>query len=79
MNWPHMAMLAYVGPETALPVASALAAIVGVLLICWRFVIRVVVVVVRFVLRRQRPAAPQSDTKPETSPAGTRAKDRGQP
>lgn len=31
-------MLAYIGPETALPVASALAAAVGVVLTFWRYI-----------------------------------------
>lgn len=30
--------LAYIGPETALPVASALAAIAGVCLTFWRYI-----------------------------------------
>jgi hypothetical protein len=35
-------ILAYLGPETMLPVASVLAAAVGFLLICWRYVLRAV-------------------------------------
>lgn len=31
---------AYIGPETALPLASALAAVVGVLLMFWNFIWR---------------------------------------
>jgi hypothetical protein len=31
--------LAYVGPESALPVASVLAGVVGLLLLGWRFVL----------------------------------------
>ncbi len=32
-------LLAYVGPDTMLPVASVLAAIAGALLFCWRWIV----------------------------------------
>jgi hypothetical protein len=32
-------LLSYVGPETILPLASFFAAIVGALLVCWRYVL----------------------------------------
>jgi hypothetical protein len=32
-------LLCYIGPETMLPLASLLAAITGVFLICWRYVV----------------------------------------
>jgi hypothetical protein len=41
MSMPQLP-LAYLGPETILPMASVLTAAVGVLLICWRFVLRIV-------------------------------------
>jgi hypothetical protein len=43
----------YVGPETLLPLTSALAAIVGFLLMAWRYVIGFVTKVWRFLLRNQ--------------------------
>jgi hypothetical protein len=46
-------LFAYVGPETVVPVASALAAIGGVVLMCWAQVKAVVGRCIRFVLRRK--------------------------
>jgi hypothetical protein len=46
-------LFAYVGPETVVPVASALAAIGGVLLMCWTHVKAFVGGCIRFVLRRK--------------------------
>jgi len=43
----------YVGPETLLPLTSALAAIVGILLMAWRYVLGFVTKVRRFLLRNQ--------------------------
>jgi hypothetical protein len=43
----------YVGPETLLPLTSALAAIVGILLMAWRYVLGFVTKVWRFLLRNQ--------------------------
>ena len=31
-------LLAYIGPETVVPLASAMAAVLGALLICWNYV-----------------------------------------
>ena len=45
-------LLAYVGPETALPVASALAAAVGVVLTFWRYIRMLLARCWRFVTRR---------------------------
>jgi hypothetical protein len=44
-------MLAYIGPETALPVASALAAGVGVVLTFWRYIRMMISRCWRFVTR----------------------------
>ncbi len=44
-------MLAYVGPESIAPVASAIAAVVGFLLIGWRWVVTQCKRVFRFVFR----------------------------
>jgi len=52
---------AYLGPETVLPMASALAAVVGVVLICWRFVIACVVKVFRIACRKKPSARGQTD------------------
>jgi len=35
-------VLLYLGPETILPLASILAAVVGVLLIFWQYIVRLV-------------------------------------
>jgi hypothetical protein len=43
--------LAYIGPETALPVASALAAIAGVCLTFWRYIRMMLARCWRFVTR----------------------------
>jgi hypothetical protein len=32
-------LLGYIGPETILPLASFVAGVVGVLLVCWRYVV----------------------------------------
>lgn len=42
----------YVGPETIMPLASALAAVTGVLLIFWRKVVLLVKSVVQLVTKR---------------------------
>jgi hypothetical protein len=57
-------ILVYVGPETILPVASCLAAAIGVLLMFWRFVIRCITGCVRWVFRIK------SD---DVEPAGSRS------
>jgi hypothetical protein len=48
-------LFSYVGPDTMLPVASALAVVFGALLVCWRFVVGAAARCVRFVLRRDEP------------------------
>ena len=48
----NLPLVAYIGPETILPFASFLAAIGGIVLICWRYVVASCKKVVRFVLRR---------------------------
>jgi len=54
-------LLAYLGPETILPAASALAAVVGVVLICWRFVIACVVKGFRMFCRKKPSARGETD------------------
>lgn len=46
-------VILYIGPETLLPLTSALAAIVGLLLMAWRTVLSFVTKVWRFLLRNQ--------------------------
>jgi hypothetical protein len=65
MSWVHDFVLGYLGPDTILPVASALAAIVGVILICWRFLLGTAQKCFRCVVRRRPPADPTSATEPE--------------
>ncbi|MFO1092845.1 MAG: hypothetical protein U0992_05945 [Planctomycetaceae bacterium] len=48
----QLSLLAYIGPETALPVASALAAIAGVCLTFWRYIRMLLSRCWRFVTRR---------------------------
>jgi len=50
-QWLSLIFL-YFGPETTLPLASALAAIIGVLLVFWRFLIAKVKKVFKFVFKR---------------------------
>jgi hypothetical protein len=50
----HMVpVVLYIGPETLLPLTSALAAIIGFLLMAWNKVIGLVMRVRRFLLRDQ--------------------------
>ena len=46
--------LAYVGPETMLPLTSALAAVVGVVLVFWRYLVVGVKKVVGMLFRRSQ-------------------------
>jgi hypothetical protein len=49
----HLGALAlYVGPDQILPLTSFLGAIVGIILICWRYVVALAGRVWRFVARR---------------------------
>lgn len=50
-------LLAYVGPETVVPLTSALAAIFGVILICWNHVKALAGRAVRLLCRGSEPAA----------------------
>lgn len=43
----------YLGPNTVMPLASILAAIVGVILIFWRFIVRFIRFVYQSVFRRK--------------------------
>jgi hypothetical protein len=63
----HLFMLLYLGPETVMPLASAIAAVLGFVLIFWRFIMSSVKKMFRAVTGR--PAAQSSeiqDTADET-------------
>lgn len=60
----RFALLAYVGPETVIPLTSALAAVFGVLLICWNYVKAFLGRAARLLLRRQEPAA-EAESSPQ--------------
>lgn len=47
-------LLAYLGPETVLPLTSVLAAIVGVVLVCWRYLLVGMKKIVSVIFRRPR-------------------------
>lgn len=47
-------LLAYLGPETVLPLTSFLAAIVGVVLVCWRYLLVGMKKIVSVIFRRPR-------------------------
>jgi hypothetical protein len=46
-------LLLYIGPETILPLTSALAAVIGVLLMFWQRFVGIVRWLWRFVMRKQ--------------------------
>ncbi len=58
-------ILGYIGPETILPLGSALAAIGGAILIGWRWIAMFFVKAYRFVVRRPPAELPQH-TEPGT-------------
>jgi hypothetical protein len=47
---------AYIGPETMLPLASAFAAIVGAVLVCWRWIVSFFIKGYGFVFGRSNEA-----------------------
>jgi hypothetical protein len=49
-------LIGYIGPETMLPLASFVAAIVGALLVCWRCVLAVISRTVNRILGRKKPS-----------------------
>jgi hypothetical protein len=52
-----LVLLAYFGPETTLPLASVLGAVIGVLLMFWNFLTGLVVKCFRFVFKKADNAA----------------------
>ena len=58
-------LFAYIGPETMLPLASAAAAIVGAVLVCWRWIIGFVMKGYRLIFRRPAETEPESVTQEE--------------
>jgi hypothetical protein len=47
-----VSLFSYIGPETMLPLASAFAAIVGAILVCWRWILGFLMKVYRLIFRR---------------------------
>ena len=62
--WFASCLLGYLGPETILPLTSVLAAIVGAIMICWNFVVRIVWRSFCFVTGR-KPTSSDTDTMDE--------------
>jgi hypothetical protein len=66
-------LTAYIGPETILPVTSALAAALGILLMFWQYVIGLVKKPFQLLFGKkpQPPASPdrESPAKPAAAPA----------
>ena len=60
-TWDQLVVLSYLGPETLMPLASALAAIVGVVLMFGR-------VIVRFFKKILGPIRSKSDEEPGNQP-----------
>ena len=54
-------MVMYVGPDQMLPIASALGAIFGVLLIVWNRVMGLARRAFRFIMRKQNPTQPSGE------------------
>jgi hypothetical protein len=52
----YASSFAYLGPETVLPVATLLATILGVLLIFWRLIVRIIKKPWRWLFRNRRQA-----------------------
>ncbi len=61
----------YLGPNTVMPLASIVAAIVGVILIFWRFIFGFIRRGFRALFRRKDPAASPSASEIETRDEGT--------
>jgi len=68
MLHPVNVLFAYVGPETMLPLASALAAVVGVLLFGWRWVAGLFTSAFNALV----PGRRKRDSAPHGSPPGPR-------
>ena len=58
--------VAYLGPDTMLPVASTIGAIIGAVLICWRWILATLGSAFRFVTGRGRrsPESQEESTCP---------------
>lgn len=71
--------LLYLGPESIMPLASIIAAIIGVILIFWRYIISIIKKAYHKVLRKPlpEPIAMDLDTDedviPQDKPAGPQA------
>ena len=67
-----IALLAYVGPDALMPLASLLAAIAGVLLVGWRWIAGFCVRVYRFVFRIPAPPPGPTDANEGAAKPGHR-------
>lgn len=63
----HAYLLAYIGPETILPLTSGLAAIMGVVLMFWGYLLRIIKISLRWIIG-SKPAA-----QPASAPTGNEA------
>ncbi len=66
-------LLGYVGPETTLPLASVLAAIVGFMLFCWRYTVGLAIRGIRSLLGQPASEMPPSGTDMTPSSSETSA------
>jgi hypothetical protein len=68
VNTLHL-VLGYLGPEVVLPLTSVFAAALGVLLVFWRFLWRLLMMPIRYFLGRKDPVVPPaSGTEPNATP-----------
>jgi hypothetical protein len=63
-----LSLLAYVGPETTLPLASFLAIIIGFLLTCWYFLWDKIKTLAYLMVGKRRQRFTYSDPEPTTPP-----------
>jgi hypothetical protein len=61
-------ILLYFGPETVMPVASGVAAVLGAVLMFWRRIVRVGGGLVGRVFRRRLPSGPGAPESPDARP-----------
>ncbi len=57
--------VAYLGPNTVLPLASALAAAIGVILMFWRYIASVLKRTLQFLIRRNQGSSPHATASRE--------------
>jgi hypothetical protein len=77
-------VLAYLGPEVILPATSVVAAAIGILLMGWRFVLRLVRIPFQYLFARGTPdgsasAPPSIDVAPSAAEAALFGEARPEP